>query len=292
MGYAEKTMHMIRENSFHKITLLACVMMLLLTQVYACTPESSSHTENKLAMSQIPKMKIEVWSDIMCPFCYIGKRHYEAALKKFPHADRIELVWKSYQLDPTIPEQVDPNLNAVQYLASRKGISTDQVKTLHKRVEQMAAQAGLNYNLDDAAVYNSMSAHRIIQFAKTKGLADMAEETFFKAHFTENKNLGNKSALLEIGKSIGLSEVEVQEALSNDEYAYKVKQDIQEAEQIGVTGVPFFVFNRKYGVSGAQPVEVFLETLEKSFAEWEKENPISKLQVVEGPSCTPEGECK
>jgi len=238
-----------------------------------------------------PKMKVEVWSDIMCPFCYIGKRQYESALKKFTDGNHVEIVWKSFQLDPSIPENVEKGITAVQYLSSRKGISVEQVKTMHKQVVQMAEKAGLEYHLDHAAVYNSFKAHRIIQFAKSKGLGDVAEETFFNAHFTRNKDLADIKTLIETGKEIGLTEAEVNEALTNEEYARSVKQDIQEARQIGVTGVPFFVFNHKYAVSGAQPADVFLQTLERSFAEWRKDNPVTELEVLEGKVCAPNGEC-
>ena len=238
-----------------------------------------------------PKMKVEVWSDIMCPFCYIGKRQYESALKQFRDNNHVEIIWKSFQLDPSIPEDMNKGVTSVQYLASRKGLSTEQVKSMHKQVAQMAEEVGLEYHLDDAAVYNSFKVHRIIQFAKTKGLGDVAEEAFFKAHFTTNKNLADIKALIEAGKETGLTEAEVKEALTNEEYAHRVKQDVEEAQQIGVTGVPFFVFNRKYAVSGAQPADVFLQTLEKSFAEWRKDNPQETLEVIEGNVCTPDGEC-
>jgi len=236
-------------------------------------------------------MKIEIWSDIMCPFCYIGKRHFEAALKQFDHDKDIEVIWKSFQLDPNIPQNVEKGLTTTEYLAQRKGIAIERVQEMNAHVTQMASNAGLGYRLDTAVVYNSFKAHRIIQLAKTKGLGDAAEEAFFHAHFTQNKDLGNDTVLVEIGKEIGLSKAEVNDALTDDQYALWVRQDIQEAQQIGVTGVPFFVFNRKYAVSGAQPSAVFLETLQKSFAEWRQDNPIPPLDVIEGNVCTPDGEC-
>lgn len=219
------------------------------------------------------KMKVEVWSDIMCPFCYIGKRQYESALQQFADSNDIEIIWKSFQLDPTIPEEVETGTTVPGYLSKRKGISPEQVTAMHHQVTQMAEKAGLNYNLDTAMVFNSLKAHRIIQLAKTKGLGDVAEETFFYAHFTENKDLGDTQVLIELGNKIGLEEAEITDALTNVAYAASVRADIQEAAQLGVNGVPFFVFNRKYAVSGAQPVNAFLQTLEKSFGEWRKEHP-------------------
>lgn len=207
-------------------------------------------------------MKIEIWSDIMCPFCYIGKRHFEAALKQFPQANEVEIEWKSFQLDPTIPK-MDERVDVYQYLADKKGMSLEQSKAMHENVIQMAKNAGLDYNFDIAVVGNSKDAHRLIQFAKTKELGDQAEEALFKAYFTDGKNMADMKDLIEIGTSIGLDSNELTSILESDAFAYEMMQDVQEAQNIGVQGVPFFVFNRKYAVSGAQPVEAFLQTLEK-----------------------------
>ena len=229
-------------------------------------------------MQATNKMKVEVWSDIMCPFCYIGKRNYESALAQFPDAGRIEIVWKSFQLDPSIPEKTEEE-NVFRYLAQRKGISYEQSVQMHQGVVQTARNAGLEYNFDKAVVANSFKAHRLIQLAKTKGLGDQAEERLFHAYFTEGKNFGNPEVLLELGKDIGLTEAEVQEALTDETYAQKVKADIQEAGDLGVNGVPFFVFDRKYAISGAQPPATFLKALQQSFSEWQKENPVVALDV-------------
>lgn len=223
---------------------------------------------NKGNQSSQAKMKVEVWSDIMCPFCYIGKRHYEQALQAFDGAGDVEVIWKSFQLDPEIPEEVEPGLTSAQYMASTKGIGSEQVEGMHHHVQAMARQAGLNYNLDETKVFNSFKAHRIIQLAKDKGKGDEAEELFFKAHFTDNKDLGNPEVLRELGTSMGLSASEVDEALSSPAYADKVRADIYEAQQVGVQGVPFFMFDEKYAVSGAQPVATFQQALEKAYERW------------------------
>jgi protein disulfide-isomerase len=220
--------------------------------------------------NEVNKMKVEVWSDIMCPFCYIGKRHYEKALNQFANRDRVEIVWHSYQLDPAIPMNSGKKQNVFQYLADRKGITVEQALKMNERVLEMAKNAGLEFNLDKAVVANSFSAHRLIQLAKTRGLGDEAEESLFRAYFTDGKDFGNPEELAELGKSIGLSEDDVNEALTNDEFAYYVNQDIQEAQNLSIKGVPFFVFDRKYAVSGAQPTDTFTGVLEKSFAEWNK----------------------
>lgn len=205
-------------------------------------------------------MKIEVWSDIMCPFCYIGKRHLEAALSAFPN-EQFEIEWKSFQLDPTIVPQ--PDKNVYEYLAERKGMSVEESKQMHAGVVARAAEVGLDYHFEKAVISNSFQAHRLIQLAKTKGLGDAMEETFFKAYFTEGRNLNDEETLAELCISIGLNSGDVNEVLENDAlFVTEVKNDISEAQQIGVRGVPFFVFDRKYAVSGAQPIKHFEETIQ------------------------------
>ncbi|QQR95393.1 MAG: DsbA family oxidoreductase [Bacteroidota bacterium] len=234
-------------------------------------------------------MIIEIWSDIMCPFCYIGKRHYENALKQFAGKNNIELKWKSYLLDPETPLEFEKPLNVYEYLAERKGISLAQSIKMHEHVVAMAKQAGLDYQLDKLVIANMLKAHRVIQFAKKKGLADLIEENMFKAYFTEGKNLADDDVLVAIGIASGLTKEEVITALTDDLYAYEVDQDIQEARAIGLTGVPFFVFDRKYAISGAQPTEAFLNTLNKSCKEWLASNPQPGLQITSGESCSTKG---
>jgi len=237
------------------------------------------------------KMKVEVWSDVMCPFCYIGKRHYEQALAQFPDNPLVEIEWKSFQWDPSVPEQFDEKPDLYQDLAERKGISVAQSRQMHDRVVQMAKNARLEYNFDQAVVANSFKAHRVIQMAKSKGLGDAMKERLFRAYFTEGQDFGATEVLLELGREIGLTESEIQTALHEADFAERVNHDIQEARYIGVNGVPFFVFNRRYAVSGAQPEQVFLEILEKSFAEWRQNNPAPVLETREGDMCTPDGDC-
>jgi predicted DsbA family dithiol-disulfide isomerase len=232
---------------------------------------------NKVGTESInsPKMKVEVWSDIMCPFCYIGKRNFESAMKQFPGKDSVELEWHSFQLDPTIPKNREHRENVYQYLADKKGISYDQSAKMHERLIQTAQNAGLEYHFEKAIVANSFDAHRLIQLAKIKGLGDEAEERLFRAYFTEGRDFGDHDTLMGIGSELGIAENEIKTALTSDEYAAKVEEDIQEANEIGIQGVPFFVFDRKYAVSGAQPTEYFLKALNQSFDEWRKNNPAS-----------------
>ncbi|RUT72066.1 DsbA family oxidoreductase [Flavobacterium cupreum] len=204
-------------------------------------------------------MKIEIWSDIMCPFCYIGKRQLETALAEFPD-DEFEIEWKSFQLDPTISPE--PDKDVFTYLAERKGMSVEQSVEMHKSVAERAKSVGLDYHFDKAVIANSFTAHRIIQLAKTKNLADEMEEIFFKAYFTEGKDLNDGPTLLELAEKAGLDKTETLKVLENEKlFLSDVHSDIIEGQHVGVQGVPFFVFDRKYAVSGAQPVETFVQTI-------------------------------
>jgi predicted DsbA family dithiol-disulfide isomerase len=234
-------------------------------------------------------MKIEIWSDVMCPFCYIGKRNFETALEQFSNKNGIEVEWKSFQLDPSLPEVQDSNYT--DYLMVSKGLGRPQVEGMLNNVTQMAKGVGLEYDFDRAVMVNSFKAHRVLQLAKMRGLGDAAEERLFRAFFTEGRNIADDDTLLELGKEAGLNETEIRSSLSDERYSDMVRQDIQEARAIGVTGVPFFVFNRKYAVSGAQPPQAFLQTLEKAYAEWREANPEIKIEVTKGQSCSIDGVC-
>ena len=214
-------------------------------------------------------MQVEIWSDVMCPFCYIGKRKFENALAQFPDKDKIEIVWKSFQLAPDM--KTDPTKKIDQYLAEHKGMSLQDAKRMNDQVTRMAEQVGLVYNFDRSIVANSFNAHRFSHFAKQYGKQNEAEEKLFRAYFTEGKNIDDNETLIRLGEELGLDTSALKTALENGTYADDVRKDIYEAQQVGVRGVPFFVFNRKYAVSGAQQSQVFLQTLEKSFTEWKKE---------------------
>ncbi len=241
-------------------------------------------------------MKVEIWSDIMCPFCYIGKRKFELALAQFPQSAEIQVVWRSFQLDPDIVNA--PDKNVYQYLAERKGQSVEWAKQVSAQVTQMAAAVGLDYQFEKSVVANSWDAHRLIQMAKAIGnnaqhanLGDAAEEALFKAYFTDGKNMADAEVLAQLGASIGLDPAEVKEMLTKGQFDEAIEGDLALAQQFGVRGVPFFVFDRKYAISGAQEPEAFLQVLEKSFSEWRVANPAFAMSVLEGPSCTPDGEC-
>lgn len=236
-----------------------------------------------------PKMKIEIWSDVMCPFCYIGKRKIETALSLFENADEVDIEWKSFQLNPNLT--TDPSKNVIEHLSEAKGIPLEQAKAMNVHVTQMAAEHGLSYNLNEAVVANSFKAHRFSHYAKTKGKQLEAEEALFKAYFTDGLNTDDNETLLAIADQIGLDKEETKAVLTSNQFADEVKKDLMEAQQLGITGVPFFVFDRKYAISGAQEAAVFQNTLAKAFSEWNAAQPKSKLSVTEGAVCKPDGNC-
>lgn len=213
-------------------------------------------------------MKVDIWSDIRCPFCYIGKRKFEMALEKFPHKDEIEVIWHSFELDPTLKTQADRNM--YESLAEAKGISLAQSKQMHEYVTQSAAEVGLEYNFDKAVDANSFNAHRLIHLAKASGKADAMKERILKAYFTEGANIDDAETLVKLGAEVGLKKEDVAQMLKSDKYADDVREDEDAAQHIGIRGVPFFVLNEKYGVSGAQQPETFLKALEQAWSEREK----------------------
>jgi predicted DsbA family dithiol-disulfide isomerase len=213
-------------------------------------------------------MKVEIWSDIACPFCYIGKRRFENALEKFSKKGtsvrpptEVEIVWKSYQLDPYFKPVLGQNIH--QMLAEKKGWTEEHARQLNEQVIAMAKEEGLFYNLDSIIPANTLNAHRLIHLAAKHGLQDEAKERLLSAYFTEGRNLNSKDVLGELAVEIGLSFDEVEALLNGKEFADEVNSDAHEGAALGVRGVPFFVFDRKYAISGAQPEHLFLETMEK-----------------------------
>jgi len=208
-------------------------------------------------------MKVEIWSDIMCPFCYIGKRKFEAALSRLDFKDQIEVEWKSFLLNPDM--KTDPTQSTVEYLANVKNMSVGQVKQMMEQVVQMAEASGLHFDFDKTVVANTRRAHRLIQMAKAHLLGDMAEEVLFEAYFNRGKNMDDTETLVLLGEEIGLDPSEVRSMLASDQFDDKVRQEVFEAQQLGVKGVPFFVIDNKFGISGAQPDQVFEDALRKAY---------------------------
>ncbi len=232
-------------------------------------------------------MKVEIWSDVACPWCYIGKRHFESALAQFPQRDQVEIIWRSYQLDPDAPRHSHQSMEEV--LAKKFGGSTARVRTMNDRVSSIAAEAGLEYHLDQVHYNNTFDAHRLIHFAATKNLQDAAKERLLRAYFTEGVAVGDHEELVRLATEIGLDADETRAVLASDAYADEVRSDIQRARMFGIQGVPFFAIDEKYGVSGAQPTEFFSEVLSKA---WGESHPLITISgngqdagVCEGDSC-------
>ncbi|MNK40608.1 DSBA-like thioredoxin domain protein [compost metagenome] len=210
-------------------------------------------------------MKVEIWSDIMCPFCYIGKKRFDDALAQFEHKDQVEIVWKSFMLSPEL--KTDPSKNINQFLAEHKGISLEEATGMNDYVTNMAAQAGLTYDFSKAVVANSFNAHRFSHFAKQYGKQNEAEEKLFASYFTQGKNIDDAETLMAMAAELELDVTKLANVMGSGAYAKDVMADIDEAQELGIRGVPFFVLNRKYAISGAQETAVFLDTLQKAFAE-------------------------
>ena len=234
-------------------------------------------------------MRVEIWSDVTCPFCYIGKRNFESALSEFKGTESIEIIWKSYELAPGF--KTDAAKNVHQFLAAHKEISLEQSIRISDQVADIARQVGLVYNFHKAIPANSFNAHRLLHLSKNLKLQDKAKESLLEAYFTDGRNIDDIPTLIALGEEIGLDSTEVKNVLESDQYADEVNQDIFEAKQQGVTSVPTFVFDKKLKVSGAQNSKTFLELLEKTFAEWRIENPEANFIVTDEQSCTINGAC-
>ena len=208
-------------------------------------------------------MKVDIWSDVRCPFCYIGKRKFEMALENFEHKDQIEVQWHSFELDPNTVTR--PDVNPVDYLAQIKGQPREWAAEMNQRVTDTAAEVGLTFNLGNSVVANSFNAHRLIQLAKSNGVDNEIEEKLFIDYFTGGKNIDDKEVLIEAGVAVGLERLAIEMMLNSDSFTDEVRLDQKIAQQIGIQGVPFFVFDQKLAVSGAQPPETFLGALEQAW---------------------------
>ncbi|SDI67083.1 Predicted dithiol-disulfide isomerase, DsbA family [Chryseobacterium taeanense] len=210
-------------------------------------------------------MKIEIWSDVMCPFCYIGKNNFEKALEGLPFKDEVEVEWKSFQLDPSLnPVEIKTTM---EYFKEKKGFPEAQVKQMIGQVLQMGKDAGIEFNFEKALITNTFLAHKLLHLAKKYKKADKMEEALFIAHFIDGKNVGDKDTLISIAESLGLDKDEAQQVLASDEFNDEVQRDFSEAQNHRISGVPFFILNGKYSVSGAQPSGFFAEALQQTYNE-------------------------
>lgn len=233
-------------------------------------------------------MKIEIWSDIMCPFCYIGKKHFDEALSQLEEIKDIDVEYKSYQLDPNYQHKQGDTVYS--YLSDSKGMGMDQVKAMTDHVVQSAEKAGLRIDFDKSIPANTFDAHRLTHFAKRKSLEKQVIEALFEAHFTHGENIEQKETLISIGEKCGMNRKELDQLFGADDFSYEVNQDIMESRNLGISGVPFFLFDRKYAVSGAQPIESFKEVISKSYSEWKsKDSSFVEINPREGEKCGEDG---
>jgi predicted DsbA family dithiol-disulfide isomerase len=213
----------------------------------------------------VRSVRIEVWSDVVCPWCYIGKRRLEAALERFPHRDDVEVVWRSFQLDPGIPEgETHETLPA---LAARFGRPVEDVRGMMRHVEETAAGESLHYDLANGISGNTLLAHEVLHLAAERGLQGAVAERLLHAHFAEGRSVFDVDSLAALAGEVGLDDAEVRAALADHRYRPAVRDDIRTARELGATGVPFFVVDRRYGASGAQPADLLLQLLERAWAE-------------------------
>ncbi|MBM7703612.1 DsbA family oxidoreductase [Metabacillus iocasae] len=229
-------------------------------------------------------MKIEVWSDYACPFCYIGKRRLEEALAQFPHKEKVEVEFKAFELDPYAARDTEFTIH--ELLAKKYGTSVEQAKSMSEGVGAQAATVGLDFKFDTMIPTNTLDAHRLAKFSAAKGKEKEMTERLLSAYFVESKHLGDHETLTQLAVEVGLDETEVRAFLNSDTFTEEVRIDEGEAQSIGVQGVPFFVVNQKYAISGAQPTNVFAGALQKV---WEEEHGRSVLQPLgteQGAACT------
>jgi predicted DsbA family dithiol-disulfide isomerase len=230
-------------------------------------------------------MKVEIWSDIACPWCYIGRRRFETAVRQFEHGDEVEVIWRSFQLDPNAPRDYAGNVNDM--LVQRYGMSQQQAEAAHARVTALAAEEGLDYRFDRARPVNSLDAHRLIHFAAAHHLQSEMKERLQKAYFTDGLLVSDHDTLVKLAREVGLDADAARQMLESDTYTAEVRAEARRAQMLGSSGVPFFVFEEKYAVSGAQPAELFLSALEQT---WTATHPLVTLAGAGGDAdtCTDE----
>lgn len=239
-------------------------------------------------------MKIEVWTDIMCPYCHIGKIHYEKALRQFDHAGEVILEWKAFQLNPNLPDKGN-GIPVRKYLTEIAGYPAEDVDRMFAGIEQLALNAGITFNLPNAVAANTRDAHRLIKLAVEKKLDSVVLAKLSKAYFEEAKDYSDWDLLVTIGKEAGLEEKEIRRMLDSDDYLYEIKQDMQEAANLGFDTVPTFLMDRRQAIVGSEPVDLFLKVLNKAYSDWknrtEKET-TADPEVTKGKSCNADGMCE
>lgn len=230
----------------------------------------------------------------MCPYCYIGKIHYEKALKQFEHADEVELEWKAYQLNADLPDKGN-GYPVKEYLTQTAGFPEEDVKQMFEGIKRLALEAGVSFNLPNAVAANTRDAHRLIKLAAKQGKDSFVLQKLSKAYFEEAKDYSDVELLVSIGKEAGLEENEIRRMLDSDDYLYEIKQDMQEAANLGFDTVPTFLMDSRQAIVGSEPVDLFLKVLNKTYDEWKSRTRKEKepqLEVTQGMSCSADGMCE
>ncbi len=237
-------------------------------------------------------MRIEIWSDVVCPWCYIGKRRFEQALAEFPHRDEVEVVYRSFELDPRAPEQGTESV--VEALGRKYGGGPAAGRQMVDRVTAVAAETGLTFDFADAAHSRTLDAHRLLHLALAEGgpaLQARLKEALLAAYFTGARSMGDHNVLRQVAGSVGLDPARVDAVLTSEEFADDVQIDLTEARELGISGVPFYVLDRRLAVSGAQPATVFSEALERAWRE--SRPPLRMVSAVPAEdsetACGPDG---
>jgi predicted DsbA family dithiol-disulfide isomerase len=241
--------------------------------------------KNKTETMSSNKIKIEIWSDIVCPFCFVGKKKMEQAITKLNAEDKVEIIWHSFQLDPEFP--MNSSIPSYQYLSERKGYPIDQIKSMSAQLAIQGKDYGIDFQFDNSLNFNTIDAHRLLQWAKTLGKANELKEAFMVAHFSNGADLSNKQNILTVVKNTGLDTEKAKQVLDTDAYTQEVEQDIYQSKQLGIRGVPYFLINEKEVISGAQQDGVFESTINAALQNLTP----SKIKNKEG-ICLPNGECK
>lgn len=231
-------------------------------------------------------LRIDVWSDIACPWCYVGKRRLEAALGQFPHRGRVEVFWRAFELDPAAPRELDASISYPERLARKYATTVAQAQGMMDRMTAVAAEDGLDFRFDRVRPGNTFDAHRLLHLASAHGLQDALKERLLRAYLTEGEPIGDATVLVRLASEVGLDADRAQAVLSSDEYGGEVREDEARAAELGISGVPFFVFASRYGVSGAQPAEVLRGVLDRV---WQERTGIETVDGTDGAACGPEG---
>jgi len=231
------------------------------------------------------KINIEIWSDVVCPFCFIGKKKMEQTISKLNAEDKVELIWHSFQLDPDFPK--DTSVPSTKHLSEKKGYPVEQIRGMYNQLVNQGKEYGIDFRFDNALSFNTLDAHRLIQWSKTLNKSNELKGAFMLAYFTKGADLSKQQNILNIIEEINLDTAKAKEILNSNEYEQEVEQDIYQARQLGIRGVPYFLINEKEVISGAQNDSVFETILSAALKEIKPAETISQEGI-----CLPNGECK